>query len=204
MTSFVSALDGKALNTFGHGQYQGLTRDHYVEVDLGDDAPKSGPLYLIAHGSIHDTESSLNVAITQGERWKAQALESRGAGRKRWLGRGATKPRFSRGTKENSSVQSYGCFSARHAAARADANQPGDLLGPDRVGRGSARCSGEDGRAESELDGPALSRLFGHQSDPTPARLHPRCPITISFRQRKQSWRDLIGYYTRYGDVTEL
>ena len=36
VTSFVSALDGKALNTFGRGQYQGLTRDHYLEVDLGD------------------------------------------------------------------------------------------------------------------------------------------------------------------------
>jgi hypothetical protein len=43
-------------------------------VDLGDDAPKSGPLYIIAHGSIHDTESSVNVAITQGTRWKAESL----------------------------------------------------------------------------------------------------------------------------------
>ena len=51
---------------FGRGQYQGVTRDHYLEVDLGDDAPKSGPLYLIAQGSIHPTESSVNVAITQG------------------------------------------------------------------------------------------------------------------------------------------
>ena len=35
---------------------------------------KSGPLYLIAHGSIHDTESSVNVAITQGKRWQAQSM----------------------------------------------------------------------------------------------------------------------------------
>ncbi len=65
VTSLLSARDGKALDNFGRGQFQGLTRDHYVEVDLGDDAPTSGPLYLIAHGSIHDTESSVNVAITQ-------------------------------------------------------------------------------------------------------------------------------------------
>ena len=51
-----------------------MTRDHYLEVDLGDDAPKSGPLYLIAQGSIHDTESSVNVAITQGNRWRAHGL----------------------------------------------------------------------------------------------------------------------------------
>ncbi len=74
VTDIVSTLDGKALDTFGRGQYQGVTRDHYVEVDLGEDAPKSGPLYLIAHGSIHDTESSVNVAITQGKRWQAKSL----------------------------------------------------------------------------------------------------------------------------------
>ena len=41
-----ATLDGKYLDTFGRGQYQGVTRDHYVEIDLGDDAPVSGPLYL--------------------------------------------------------------------------------------------------------------------------------------------------------------
>jgi hypothetical protein len=62
------------LPAFGRGQYQGITRDHYLEVDLGEDAPKSGPLFLIAQGSIHDTESSVNVAITQGNRWRAHGL----------------------------------------------------------------------------------------------------------------------------------
>jgi len=42
VTDIVTTLDGKAVNTFGRGQFQGLTRDHYLEVDLGDDAPKSG------------------------------------------------------------------------------------------------------------------------------------------------------------------
>ena len=74
MTALVKTLDGKALDDFGRGQYQGLTRDHYLEVDLGDDAPRTGPLYLIAQGSIHDTESSLNVAITQGQRWRAHGM----------------------------------------------------------------------------------------------------------------------------------
>src|SRR4029078_97683 len=74
VTDLVSTLDGKAVGSFGRGQFQGVTRDHYLEVDLGDDAPRSGPLYLIAWGSIHDTESSVNVAITQGGRWRAHGL----------------------------------------------------------------------------------------------------------------------------------
>ena len=40
VTALVKTLDGKALDDFGRGQYQGLTRDHYLEVDLGDDAPE--------------------------------------------------------------------------------------------------------------------------------------------------------------------
>ena len=60
VTDIVSTLDGRALDSFGHGQYQGVTRDHYLEVDLCEDAPESGPLYLIAHGSIYPTDSSIN------------------------------------------------------------------------------------------------------------------------------------------------
>ena len=70
VTATVSNLDGKYLDTFGRGQYQGLTRDHYVEVDLGNDVPASGPLWLIARGWVHPTDSSVNVAISQGHHQK--------------------------------------------------------------------------------------------------------------------------------------
>ena len=102
VTELLSALDGKALANFGRGQYQGVTRDHYVEIDLGDDAPTNGPLYLIAQGSIHDTESSINVAITQGHRWRAHGLSVEvptdvAAGSQRrttWASRRAARRRF--------------------------------------------------------------------------------------------------------------
>ena len=67
VTETLRALDGKYLDTFGRGQYQGVTRDHYVEIDLGDKAPAKGPLWLIAKGtapSLYD--SSINVAMSQG------------------------------------------------------------------------------------------------------------------------------------------
>ncbi len=44
VTETLRSLDGNYLDTFGRGQYQGITRDHYVEIDLGDDVPASGPL----------------------------------------------------------------------------------------------------------------------------------------------------------------
>src|SRR5439155_16167845 len=47
VTEIVAAVDGKSLDSFGQGQYQDVTLDHYLEIDLGEYAPHSGPLYLI-------------------------------------------------------------------------------------------------------------------------------------------------------------
>ena len=67
VTDIVRVRDGKYLDTFGRGDYQGITRDHYVEFEIGATAPQSGPLYLVASGWIHPTDSSINVAISQGK-----------------------------------------------------------------------------------------------------------------------------------------
>src|ERR1700722_846582 len=74
VTQLLSKLDGQYLDTFGRGQYQGLTRDHYVEVDLGNDLPQTGPLWLVAKGWLHPTDSSVNVALSQGNTEKTRAL----------------------------------------------------------------------------------------------------------------------------------
>src|SRR6185369_17123622 len=74
VTSVIGALDGNYLDGFERGRYQGVARDHFVELDLGDDAPSSGPLWLIANGWMHPTDSSINVAISQGQEEQAKPL----------------------------------------------------------------------------------------------------------------------------------
>src|SRR5262249_7933971 len=74
VTDVVRDLDGRYLDTFGRGQYQGITRDHHVEVDLGDNVPANGPLYLIAKGWLHPSDSSINVAVSQGQHEAPRAL----------------------------------------------------------------------------------------------------------------------------------
>jgi len=56
-TDLVRAIDGRYLDRCGRGRFQGITNDHWVEADLGDDAPTEGPVYLIARGWIHPTTS---------------------------------------------------------------------------------------------------------------------------------------------------
>jgi Tfp pilus assembly protein PilF len=202
VTDIVRTLDGKALASFGRGQYQGITRDHYLEVDLGDDAPKSGPLYLIAQGSIHDTESSVNVAITQGSRWRAQGLslevpnghggwvtaqDNLGfpAGRKKTILFNLTdlfRPGTPRRVRIRTNLEIYwDCI--RWAQGAPDTQLKMVTLSPD--------LADLHYRGYSVMHMPGVARA-------------PEVPDYSQIEGTKQRWRDLIGYYTRYGDVREL
>jgi cytochrome c-type biogenesis protein CcmH/NrfG len=202
VTDIVRALDGKALASFGRGQYQGITRDHYLEVDLGDDAPKSGPLYLIAQGSIHDTESSVNVAITQGSRWRAHGLslevpDGHGgwitaqdnlgfpAGRKKTILFNLTnvfRPGTPRRVRIRTNLEIY--WDAIHWAQGAPETQLKTVtLNPSM--------------ADLHYRGYSVMHMPG-------AARAPEVPDYNQIEGTKQRWRDLIGYYTRYGDVREL
>jgi hypothetical protein len=202
VTGLLSARDGKALDNFGRGQFQGLTRDHYVEVDLGDDAPTTGPLYLIAHGSIHDTESSVNVAITQGNRWRAKpmsvqvpdgnggwrvAQENLGfpAGRKKTVLFNLTdlfKSGIPHRVRIRTNLEIY-WDQLEWAVGLPDAPVKMVRLTPSSVDlhyRGYSVVNGPEFGAAPEV--PDYYRLFS----------------------TKQAWRDLEGYYTRFGEVGEL
>ena len=74
VTDILSARDGRYLDTFGRGEYQGVTRDHWVEVTMPASAPQSGPLWLICNGWIHPTDSSINVALGQSHFPQPQSL----------------------------------------------------------------------------------------------------------------------------------
>jgi tetratricopeptide (TPR) repeat protein len=202
VTDIVSILDGKALSSFGTGQYQGITRDHYLEVDLGDDAPASGPLYLIAQGSIHDTESSINVAVTQGNRWRAHGMslevpDGKGgwivaqdnlgfpAGRKKTILfdlTNAFRPGTPRRVRLRTNLEIY--WDAIHwAQGVPDAPVKTVTLNPSV--------------ADLHYRGYSVMHMPG-------AARAPEVPDYNEIEGTKQHWRDLIGYYTRYGDIREL
>jgi Tfp pilus assembly protein PilF len=205
VTELVSTLDGRALSSFGKGQFQGITRDHYLEVDLGKDAPTSGPLYLIGQGSIHDTESSLNVAITQGDRWHAKGMTievpdgsggwvptpaetNRGfpAGRKKTVVFDLTdafKPGTPRKVRIRTNLEIYwDCIQWAEGAPAAPTRAI--ALDPD----------------VADLHYRGYS-VIEHPDPNAPA---PEVPNYYQIESTKQKWRDLIGYYTRFGETKEL
>jgi Tfp pilus assembly protein PilF len=201
VTDIVSALDGRYLDTFGRGQYQGITRDHYVEVDLGNDAPKSGPLYLILKGWMHPTDSSINVAVSQAQRVSAHPLSLEVPdGHGGWV---VAKPNlgFPAGRKKICLVDLTGVFRA---------NTPHRVRLRTNLEIYWDSIEWAQGQPDTQL---RTTRL-----DPTVADLHyrgysvmsqanpssPEIPEYNHFEGSKQRWRDLVGYYTRFGDVREL
>ncbi len=201
VTEIVGQLDGKYLDTFGRGQYQGLTRDHYVEVDLGDNLPTSGPLWLIARGWLHPTDSSVNVAISQGHHDKAHALslevpDGHGGWRTVRANLG-----FPAGRKKTCLINLENVFlpgTPHKLRLRTNLEIYWDAI------------EWAQGLPDAQLK---VTRL-----DPSLADLHyrgyslvrqanassPELPDYNRIAASKQIWHDLEGYYTRYGDVRGL
>lgn len=201
VTDLVSTLDGKALDTFGRGQYQGVTRDHFVEVELGEEAPKTGPLYLIAHGSIHDTESSVNVAITQGNRWRAQAMSLEVPdGRGGWI-RAQSNLGFPAGRKKTVLFNLTDVFrpgTPRRVRVRTNLEIYWDQI---EWAQGLPDTPLKMVRlAPSNVD----LHYRGYSVIARPDAGAPEIPDYERLSSTKQIWRDLVGYYTRHGEVGEL
>jgi tetratricopeptide (TPR) repeat protein len=192
--------DSRHVDFAGRGRYQGITRPHYVEMELPDDAPRGGPLWLIGQGWVHPTDSSINVAIGQGANAGPEGLTLRVAdagGRFRRIGANLG---FPSGKDKTILIDLAGVFPPTGprrlrlatnleifwdrlgwAVGRPDVHvQPRrlDLIGADLAFRGYSVTEQADGSS--------------------PER--PRYVVEGTAGR----WRDLEGYYTRFGDVREL
>jgi tetratricopeptide (TPR) repeat protein len=201
VTDIVRALDGRYLDTFGRGQYQGVTRDHYVEVDLGDEAPRSGPLYLIARGWMHPTDSSINVAIAQGHHEQARGLSLEVPdGRGGWVV-ARSNLGFPAGRKKICLFDLSNVFlpgAPRRLRLRTNLEIYWDQI---EWAKGMPNAPLKIARLNPAVAG-LHYRGYSVMSQVNPSS--PEIPDYNHLESSKQRWRDLVGYYTRYGDVREL
>ena len=201
VTSIVSSLDGIYLDTFGRGRYQGVTREHYVEVDLGTEVPQTGPLFLIAQGWMHPTDSSINVAISQGGHEQAKGLSLEVPdGKGGWT---VAHPNlgFPAGRKKICLFDLTNVFrpgTARRLRLRTNLEIYWDALEwaqglPDAAIK-TIRIEPEE--ADLHYRGYSVIKQANESS--------PEIPDYNQLAGSRQRWRDLVGYYTRFGDVREL
>jgi hypothetical protein len=197
VTDLLKAVDGRYLASFPRGAYQGIAQEHFVEFELPPAA--GGPRTLVASGWIYPTDSSINVAIAQG---------------------GQVRP-------SGVSLEAQ-TSSGRWAVVNGDVGFPAgknktmlvDLSAPAAVDAHRFRL-----RTNLEIYWDRLAVATPLTATPVTTRLQPSsaelrfrgysktsslrgdAPETPDYDRLANTaprWRDLSGYYTRFGSVKEL
>ena len=180
-------------STFARGRYQGIAEEHFVEVTLGSRRAD----VLIASGWIYPTDSSINVAIAQaGIAPLGLSLEARNSdGSWRVVNKDLG---FPAGKNKTLVIDLGGIAGAEQIRLRTNLEIYWDML---------------EWATAAPNAAPKVTHL-----NPEVADLHyrgysvinqanassPEIPDYNRLSGSKQIWRDLIGYYTRFGDVREL
>lgn len=201
VSAIVRDSDGKYLDNFGRGQYQGVTRSHWVEVELPDDAPRTGPLYLIAEGWLHPTDATVNIAMGQGRDAAPHGLsievpDANG----RWI---VAKPDlgFLAGKLKTAIVDISNIFQT--GAPRKLRLKTNMEVYWDRLAWAPG-LSTNTIRVQKEELAAADLRHRGFSAVTVANSSSPEIPRYDQLQDTSQKWRDLKGYYTRFGDVREL
>jgi len=201
VTEIVRSLDSRYLDNFGRGQYQGLTRDHYVEVEMDEAAPQSGPLWLIAHGWMHPTDASVNIAMSQNSQGPPRGLSLEVAdGKGGWVV-ARDSLGFPAGKNKTILIDLSNVFrtgAPRRFRLRTNMEIFWDKL-EWSVGLPSTQIKTERINADT-----AELRYRGFSVMTQRDKSSPELPDYDRIATTTQRWRDLIGYYTRFGDVREL
>lgn len=217
VTELVREKDERYLAAFEPGQYQGVTEEHSIIIDLSD-APSDGPLVLLADGWVRPTDSSINVAISQGSHPAPTGLRlDVPDGQGGWR---TVDPNlgFPAGKHKTILIDLTGIFAVDEAGAggASELNSPDDTTGRQRIRLTTnleiywdriAWASGQpdEGIRTTRLDASTAElRYRGYSHVVEPDRTHPEVPVYDSLMSSVQIWRDLEGYYTRFGDVREL
>lgn len=203
VTGVVAARDGRYLDTFRLGRYQGVARDHFVEVEVPEAAPRTGGLWLLANGWVFPTDSSINVALGQGSQEKPQGLnleipDGHGGWKVARTGLG-----FPAGKYKTVRLDLTGLFAAtgpRRLRLRTNMEIYWDELS---VASPAGATSGVP-RTRTLLPDSADLRTRGFSTLLQPRRSSPETPQYERLAGTYPMWLDLEGYYTRFGDVREL
>lgn len=201
VTAVIAALDGRYVDTFELGPYQGIAREHYVEVMLGEDPPSDGPLWLVASGWVYPTDASINVAVSQGDHPAPHGLALDVAdGHGGWLTVNSDLG-FPAGKTKTILVDLGQVFppgAPRTLRLRTNMEIYWDRLAW-AVGLPDASID-----TVRVLPDTAELRYRGFSEVSDVARSTPEIPHYRHIAGAAPEWRDLVGFYTRFGDVREL
>jgi len=196
----IEARDDRHLDFAGRGHHQGVTRDHYVELELPETAPRTGPLWLVAQGWVHPTDTSVNVALGQGRHAAPTGLSLQVADVAGRFAPARTGLGFPAGKDKTILIELTGLF---------------PRTGPRRMRLGTNleifwdRIGWAAGRPDVRLQPHKLRlrkadlQFRGYSVTTQKDASTPERPRYV-LEGLAPRWRDLEGFHTRFGDVREL
>ncbi len=201
VTALLRHVDGRYLGTFPLGRYQGVTSEHWVTLNLSN-APANKSIWLVCQGWIHPTDSSINVALGLSHYPKPQSLSLWTPDRKgKWVERKKDLG-FPEGKVKTVLISLKGVFApgAPHLVQlRTNLEIYWDAIRWAQDEPHTPLIIHKLPLQTSTLDYRGFSVL--RSADP----YSPELPVNYrSILTRSPRWRDLIGYYTRYGNVRPL
>jgi Tfp pilus assembly protein PilF len=201
VTEVVRTLDGQYLDTFGRGQYQGVTREHAVEIELDETVPQAGPLWLIAHGWMHPTDASVNIALSQNSQPPPHGLILEVADGKGGWAVARDSLGFPAGKNKTILIELSNIF--RPGAPRRFRLRTNMEIFWDKL-EWSNELASTQIKTERLSAETAELRYRGFSVFSQVNQSSPELPQYDRIATTVQRWRDLTGYYTRHGDVREL
>jgi len=196
----VRARDDRHLDFAGRGRYQGITREHHVELELPPGAPRTGPLWLVAQGWVHPTDSSINVALGQGSHAPPAGLSLQAADAAGRFKPARTGLGFPAGKDKTILIDLAGIFPpAGPRRVRLTTNLE---IFWDRLGWAAGRPDVKLEPRRLELTTANL-RFRGYSVTQQKDASTPERPRYV-VEGVAPRWRDLEGFHTRFGDVREL
>jgi hypothetical protein len=178
-----------------------LAEEHYLEVDIGQQETTEEPIYLVANGWVYPTDSSINVAISQGNRPAPHGIHLQIPDGKGGWQTVRDDIGFPAGKKKTVLINL--------------SDLPIDRV-PQKVRLSTNmeiywdQVSWSRGKPETELKTTKLQpevaelRYRGFSELNRTSRFAPEIPDYQNIASTTPQWIDLVGYYTRFGDVKEL
>ncbi|MGY8753146.1 MAG: CRTAC1 family protein, partial [Phycisphaerales bacterium] len=196
----IRTRDNKRLGDFAKGPYQGVGADHYVEIDLGYiDALKESDVDIIAQGWIRPTDTSINVASSQGSAPAPKALEISVPNGKGGWNIVISNAGFPAGKLKTIILEiPKGSFKSNDFRVRIATNLE---IYWDRIA-----FALKSKTATQTIPIELMSADLGYMGFPFMSRTDDDAPNIPDYNDIRfgNAWRDLEGFYTRYGAVEEL
>jgi hypothetical protein len=197
----ISRYDFQYASGFSPGRFQGLAEDHDLILDLGDRARTDSTLRLFLRGWIFPTDASINMAMAQGEKYRIKSPSLEVINQKGEWQTVIPDMGFPMGRDKIVIADLSGKFlTAGDRRVRIRTNM---MIYWDHI----FFSTGEEHAPVSMHDLPMSRASLAYRGYSASYRKGgPYGPEWFDHDQVTggQRWRDLTGYYTRYGDVLPL